>query len=131
HRAQALLVPGSDRLVEPLHDFLGALCALAGGHVLSLQGCDGWTGSIRVESPPDMNALEVFPGVYEQWRATLHEGWRVTDPELLEQCLPRIAAAHGRAGGNLRPLGELDERGRAAAEYVDQYALDPNGITEA
>ncbi len=78
-----------------------------------------------------MSALEVFPEVYGQWRAALHDGWRVTDPELLEQCLPRIADAHGRLSGEIPPVDELDERGRAAAEYVDQYVIDQNGVTDA
>jgi hypothetical protein len=78
-----------------------------------------------------VNVLDVFPEVYEQWRAVLHDGWRVTDPELLEQCLPRIADAHGRPSGRVAPLDELDERTRAAVEYVDQYVIDQNGVTEA
>jgi hypothetical protein len=77
-----------------------------------------------------MNTLEVFPEVYGQWRAALREGWRVTDSELLEQCLPRIADAHGRPGGEIAPVDELDERARAAAEWVDQFVIDQNGLTD-
>jgi hypothetical protein len=75
-----------------------------------------------------VNALELTPAVYDQWRAALREGWRVTDPDLLEQCLPRIAEAHGRPARETAPL---DDRGRAAAEYVDQYVLDQHGVTAA
>jgi hypothetical protein len=78
-----------------------------------------------------MRVLEAVPEVYEQWRAALREAWRVTDPELLEICLPRIAEAHGRPSGEVAPLDDLDERARAGADYVDQYVVDQNGITDA
>jgi hypothetical protein len=75
-----------------------------------------------------MSVLGVLPEVHDQWLALLHETWRVTDPHLLEQSIAHIAAAYGRPGATTS-IAASDERGRAAADYVEQYLVDQNGIT--